>query len=402
MGYLNQKKNRPFLVCRLVWIWRLQLQKNYATLKPIKYRETESYNMLRRDIPKIGREVLFLHARIGGTPPRVGEGAFLRLKDGGILFAYTLHVGRSSGDDAAADIVAVISRNEGESWSAPRTLLRHDEQSRNLMCPSLIRLKNGNIGMVVLRKSGKACVPHFSVSGDEGLTFSKPRPCLESEQYFVVENDHVIRLKNGRILMPMNLHENAFAEHHFYAKMMMLASDDEGESWQVIAGPVEPPFPPDVSETGLQETAVHEMPDGTIRAVSRTDLGCQWECFSRDGGATWSRPVPNRLFTSPDAPLSIKDVGPYTLAIFCSCPKFTGRELERHWGRTPMLCAISDDGGQTFPRLRFLEDDLENGYAYAAVFDGGDYALISYYHSDDLDGVLRSAKMIKISYEELK
>jgi hypothetical protein len=98
----------------------------------------------------------------------------------------------------------------------------------------------------------------------------------------------------------------------------------------------------------------------------------------------------------------MKDVGPFTVAVFCSMPHFTGRQEGRTWGRTPLVCAVSDDKGKTFPRVYYLEDDLSNGYAYPAIFDGGDYMLISYYHSDNLDAVLRSTKITKIRYNEIK
>ncbi len=357
-------------------------------------------DILRRDFKKIGKESLFLH--IGENVPRMGEGTFIRLSSGAIMFAFIRYVGAEWDDHCPADIAAVVSNDEGESWSEARILLYHDEKSRNLMCPTLLRLQNGDIGMVLARKEGNNCIPHFSVSKDDGLTFSAPVPCIDSNLYYVLENDHAIRLKDGRILVPLNLHEMFGQTFSGYGKMLMLASDNDGKSWEFISEPVSSPFPPEVTGTGLQETAVYEMPDGTVRGISRTDLGCQWECYSDDSGATWSAPTPNRFFSGPDAPLLMKDVGPFTLAVFCSMPHFTGRQEGRTWGRTPMVCAVSDNKGKTFPRVYYLEDDLSNGYAYPAIFDGGDYALISYYHSDNLDAVLRSTKIIKIKYEELK
>ena len=356
--------------------------------------------ILDPNIKKIGKETLFLHT--GENIPRMGEGTFIRLNDNSILFAYISFVGRNWCDECTADIAAVVSKDEGETWSEPRILLKHDENSRNLMCPSLLRLKNGNIGMVLLRKAGDDCIPHFSVSLDEGKTFSTPKPCFEHGGYYVFENDHAIRLKSGRILAPLNRHEVVNGVIGKYAKMVMMASDDDGETWNIISQEISSPFPPEVTATGFQETAIYQMPDGRIRGISRTDLGCQWECYSNDEGATWSSPVPNRFFTSPDAPLLIKDAGDFTIAVFCPMPRFTTRHEVRSWGRTPIIAAVSDDKGQTFNRVFYLENDLSNGYAYPAIFDGGDYMLISYYHSDNLDVVLRATKILKIKYDEIK
>ena len=355
--------------------------------------------ILNPDIKTIGKEVLFLH--VGGNTPRMGEGSFIRLADGSIMFAYISYIGEHWGDHCPADIAAVVSTDQGETWSAPRILLKHDENSRNLMCPSLLRLKNGKIGMVLLRKEGSDCIPHFSVSADEGRTFSTPRPCTDLHGYYVFENDHAIMLNSGRILAPLNHHDIVDGKISRYGKMLMIASDDDGETWSIISEEVSSPLPPEVTTSGLQETAVYQMSDGTIRATSRTDLGCQWECYSKDDGTTWSTPMPNRFFTSPEAPLLMKDVGPFTVAAFCPMPNFTARRKNRSWGRTPIIAAVSDDRGKTFRRIFYLEDDFENGYAYPAIFDGGDYMLISYYHSDNLDAVLRSTKILKIAYSEI-
>lgn len=356
-------------------------------------------NVLNSDIRKTGRESLFLH--VGGNIPRMGEGSFIRLRDRSVMFAYTSFTGDLAGDDCPADIAAVVSTDEGESWSEPRTLLRHDESSRNLMCPSLFRLKSGRIGLLLDRKEGGDCIPYFSVSADEGRTFSPPRPCIEGHGVYVFENDHAVMLQSGRILVPLNRHDTADGAFSYYGRMLMLASDDDGETWNIISEEIASPFSCEVTATGLQETAVYQLPDGTVRSFSRTDLGSQWECFSKDDGATWSAPVPNRFFSGPDAPLLMKDVGPFTVAVFCSMPHFTARNEARTWGRTPIVAAVSDDKGKTFSRVFYLEDDLANGYCYPAIFDGGDYMLVSYYHSDDLDCPLRSTRILKIAYSEL-
>ena len=57
---------------------------------------------------------------------------------------------------------------------------------------------------------------------------------------------------------------------------------------------------------------------------------------SKDDGATWSAPAPNRLFSSADAPLLMKDVGPFTVAVFCPMPRFTTRNENRTWNRQIM------------------------------------------------------------------
>ena len=50
---------------------------------------------------------------------RNSEGSFITLKNGDILFAYSYYKGKSWADDADADIYAVKSSDNGETFSEP-------------------------------------------------------------------------------------------------------------------------------------------------------------------------------------------------------------------------------------------------------------------------------------------
>ena len=56
--------------------------------------------------------------------PRNSEGAFIRAKNGDILFAYSRYTGASAHDHAACDIALIRSSDEGESWSEPKIIAR--------------------------------------------------------------------------------------------------------------------------------------------------------------------------------------------------------------------------------------------------------------------------------------
>lgn len=352
----------------------------------------------------IGREVLFLHT--DKRTPRNGEGTFIRLRDGSILFVYTRFSGEDWHDEAAADIAALTSYDEGETWENLRIILSHDDSSRNLMCPSLIRMSNGDLGLIFLKKmkDGINAVPWFCRSKDEGNSFSEPQRCISDyDNYYVIENDHALTLKNGRILIPANYHTletNGCLDYSEHGLKVVFCSDDDGESWYELSERQDIPYS-HRSNTGLQETCIYEFSDGRLRALSRTDMGFQYECFSEDSGKTWSTPEPHRFFSSPDSPLLMKRACKKTIAVFNPIPNYTTRDGEKAWGRTPLVCAVSDDDGISFPRTYFLEDDPENGYCYPAVFDGEAYALIAYYHSDNTEIPLNALKIVKVSADEL-
>lgn len=356
---------------------------------------------------KIGYQVSMLPT--GEKNQRNSEGSFLRLKDGGILYVYS-RFGAGGSDEAPSDIAYMVSYDEGETWSEPAILQEHDPASINYMCPSLLRMDNGDVGLIYLRKyadqtsdpengvypGNEMDMVMFTRSSDEGKTWSEPMCVTAGSEYIIIENDRVIRLQNGRILIPANHHshiEDGRVVVDYRAKMFMIASDDDGRSWYWLSDTYEIPHPKS-SRTGLQETVIYEQEDGRIRALSRTDRLCQYECYSEDGGKTWGEVYPNPFFSSPISPLSIKRACGYTVAIWNPIPNYTGRELKEWSGRTPCILAVSESDGASFDRMYYIENDPQFGCCYSAIFDGGAYMLVGYF-------IFGSSKIVKIRKEEL-
>ena len=349
---------------------------------------------------KIGKQVHFLPT--GDMVKRAGEGAFVRLKYGRILYAYTEYIGAGNEDADPARISAVFSSDEGESWGGHCVLMERRPGDKNIMSVSFMRMLNGELGMFFLRKTGDACVLNLVRSADEGQTWGEPVACTD-EKYYVVNNDRVIRLRNGNLLFPANLHAGPTGE---VSVQCYFLSEDDGQTWKSLCKPLEHPSP--TSTSGLQEGGVYEMPDETIWGWARTRSGSQYSMYSKDGGLSWTNPVGSELFTSPDAPMQVKDAGPYTVAIFNPKPRYYGRvEFEAPetgkglWARTPFVCLVSHDRGQTFPDGYFLETDPSNSYCYPAMLAGEDYFLVAYYHSNGSGKCLSSGKILKVYFSEL-
>ena len=74
---------------------------------------------------KIGKQVLFLET--SNSILRNGEGSFIRLKDGKIMYAYTEYFGSVRSDTSPANIVAVYSSDEGETWQNKRIIVSKRE-----------------------------------------------------------------------------------------------------------------------------------------------------------------------------------------------------------------------------------------------------------------------------------
>ena len=324
--------------------------------------------------------------------PRNSEGSFIRLNDGRILFGYSrfLKGGEGASDDAPCRIAGLYLDEKGERVLSeePFTLVSADEYGddvQNVMSVSLSRMQNGDIGLFF-------GVKHIGLSRDEygradghldfvmrrardGEPFMRENEVLCTtgvRAYYVVNNDRVLRLANGRLLLPAARHflnyvgGRAVFDHR--AEAHIFYSDDDGRSWCEAPGAVQLPNI-GVSRSGMQEPGLCELPSGVVRLFARTDLGSQYESFSYDGGMNWSAAQPSS-FTSPDAPLRIAR-NPYNgkyYAVWNPIPYYNGRpDTGVHWSRNPLVIAESTDG-INFGGPTVLENDPMRGYCYPAIF----------------------------------
>lgn len=365
-----------------------------------------------KHLKKIGKQVLFLKTTEGNS--RNGEGAFIRLKNQSIMFAFSEFLDGTGTDEDDARISALFSYDEGETWQDKRVLFKKEKDAMNIMSVSLMRLMDGSLaifyGEKYIQENGMITDKwYMKVSRDEGENWEKEVRCFSEDGYHVINNDRVIRLASGRLLIPIAKHSAVgFDINERFLEPGVIAfsvSDDDGKTWRTVSHVVQSPFHDNVQ---FQEPGVYQHEDGTIWMWARTQYGCQYLAFSKDDGENWSDPEPGLFFSSPASPMQVKKVGKYTLAVFNPVPEYCGRDkVKEPWGRTPLVCAVSSSDGRThdensFEKLFYLEDDWNNGYCYPAIFDGGDYFLTAYYHSNGTGYCLNSTKVVKVRIEELE
>ena len=355
----------------------------------------------------IGKHILDLPP----TPEnkRNSEGAFIRLNNGDILFAYSRY-SNDAFDSKPADIYGIISKDGGESFSDPFPIIKHEDIcADNIMSISFIPMQNGDVGMFFLIKKGENCFLVLSRSSDDGKSWSDPERCIKEDGYFCVNNDRVRRLKNGRLIFPAGY--NACASDAINCKPMttwIFASEDDGESWTAIAKDIALPECRAIT-TGLQEPGILELADGRLWCYMRTDAGRQYECFSSDGGYSWSQPMPSP-FTSPVSPLCTKSLSDGRIvAVWNPCPFYNGHPVApQPWAwwaipRNPLVMAVSDNGGENFSYSpKVLENDPDSGYCYTAIFETDDAILLGYCAGSKNDGGnLNRLRIRKIDKNEL-
>ena len=314
---------------------------------------------------------------------RNSEGAFVELKDGTILFAYTRYIGEDWRDDACADIVVIKSKDGGTTWSEPEVVVEHDPGYGNVMSVSLLRLQSGRICFIYLKKrlfeGCTDCRPMLKFSDDDGATWSEPQYVIGAPGYYVVNNDRLIQLKSGRLLLPAACHrwkgqvsatsfglDGRAVDYVYY-------SDDDGATWYEAPDWILPSV--SESRTGLQEPGVVELEDGRVMLWARTDQGCQYKAFSYDGGLNWTDAIPAPEFLSPAAPLSMKR-DPVTgdlVAIWNDQKPRYGMALDHagrcpwSWDRAPYAMAFSSDNGNTWTGHNAFDTEEGCGFCYCAI-----------------------------------
>ena len=344
-----------------------------------------AWSTLSLTAAETGRIVLDLPPGPGN--PRNSEGAFLDLSDGRILFVYSRFVGEAASDHAKARLAARTSRDGGETWSEDAFIATPGEdEAMNVMSVSLLPLRQGEIGLFyLLRRSWHELRMFVRRSSDDGRTWSEPVLCMPGAGYYVTNNDRIIRLASGRLVVPAALHKrrsdrNEHSALDWRGIALFFLSDDDGRTWRESAGYVT--LPVVHTRAGLQEPGVVQLPDGRIWGWARTDLGRQYEFFSSDGGETWTQAAPSR-FTSPNSPLSMKPLPgqPRLLAVWNPAPAYETRKLQPPGGdRTPLVLATGTGPNSGWKAARIIDglDDPTGGYCYTAIHFTQDAVLLAY------------------------
>lgn len=301
-----------------------------------------------------GKEIT-LRLLPGEGNPRNSEGDFIQLKDGSILFVYT-HFMSGNGDNASAYLAGRYSYDQGKTWTNEDVTILGNEGGMNIMSVSLLRLQNRELALFYLRKNSETdCIPFMRISVDEAKSWSKPFRCIPSDGYYVVNNDRLVQLPNGRIIFPTSLHA---APDWVNGKAMCYYSDDDGVNWS------QSKQVPNPGNIVLQEPGIVELKEGKLMMFCRTDAGVQYFSYSRDLGETWSQVEAGNI-KSPLSPASIERI-PATgdLLLVWNNNYVPVRNGGR---RTPFNLAISKDDGASWQKVKSIESDSLGWYCYTAI-----------------------------------
>lgn len=305
----------------------------------------------------------------GPNNPRNSEGDFITLKDGRILFIYTHYTGTSADDHATAYLAGRYSSDKGKTWTKEDTKIIDQEGAMNVMSVSLLRLQNGDIALFYLKKNSTFdCIPMMRMSKDEAKTWSDSKPCItDKEGYFVLNNNRVIQLKNGRLVLAVALHQSP-GDQKFsnLGRLWSYYSDDNGKIWKASVEVANP------EKIVTQEPGMVELKNGNILMFARTTAGVQYFSYSKDKGETWSDVEPGNL-KSPCSPATIARI-PSTGDLLVV---WNDNGVDQN--RTPLNIAVSKDDGKTWVNNKILENNPKGSYCYNAIHFTGNDVLLGYF-----------------------
>jgi Neuraminidase (sialidase) len=307
----------------------------------------------------------------------------------GTVLAYCEARKGDSGDWGAIDVFMRRSTDGGKTWSPPRKLVEPgDKVPKN---PAALRQKLGKPGEVTVNnpvaiadpKTGAVhflyCVEYarcyYLRSDDDGQTFTAPVDITAAFEKFRPGYDwkvlatgpgHGIRLRNGRLLVPVWLSTGTGGHAHRPSCVSVIHSDDHGKTWRrgdVVAADPKPANP--------SETVAVQLQDGRVMLNVRHESGPHFRgvSVSPDGATGWSplrfdRQLPEPVCMASVVRLSAKPAYGKNRLLFANPHNPEGRE------RKNVTVKLSYDEGQTWPVARSLEPGT-SGYSDLAVGPGG-------------------------------
>ncbi|MFH1569257.1 MAG: sialidase family protein [Gemmatimonadota bacterium] len=347
-------------------------------------------------LDELDRQVL---APASETEPRNMGADLAELSDGRLLLAYSRWLGGTHDYDRS-QICGLLSEDGGATWGRPFDIAVPDAHVEAVRMPCFLRLRSGQLACFARYRSTVLDTwVGMAVCGDES-ELGRAAPTGESSVApwsapvrvtppppgrHILLNNRAVRLQRGpaagRILLPLASpwpwdEEDARGSD---IRSWVLRSDDDGQSWQasdtMLSGP----------KRGLMEPYITELPDGRLRLWMRTQMDCQYESVSVDGGIAWNEAAPGPL-VSPESPVAVaRHPGSRLLMVV-----WNHSRVGRHTAdRTPLTVAFSDDEGESWfgeQRLDPGPDDppAERTFSYPSAHFLGDRGFVTYY--ERLDG----------------
>jgi sialidase-1 len=276
-------------------------------------------------------------------------------------------------DDMPCRIAAKVSEDRGRTWGETY-VFQENTGKLNVKHPNLLRLKNGDVLFFFTEwNSMQERIVKMRCSTDDCKTWSEPVRVSLLAGVNNINNDHVLMLRSGRIVLPAFNSPSVWdAGDHWQA--FCYYSDDDARTWQKSENTI------DLPKRGAEEPAMVQRRDGSLLCLLRTSLGAVYWAESLDAGRTWSKAESTGL-VAPASPPTIKRM-PTTGDLLVLWNR-NYQPTHHHQGeRRPLSAAVSRDDGKTWEAPHDVEKVPAGSAAYSTVFFQDDEALVTYYYQE--------------------
>lgn len=284
--------------------------------------------------------------------------ALLETEDGDLLCAW--FAGSFEGSSDVSIVCARLPKN-GIKWLAPEQI-SHDPD-RSEQNPSLFAAPGGEIWAVYTaqldRVPGKDNMQYTAVirrqrSTDGGRTWKEPDVLFGREGSFCRQPIQI--LSSGRWIFANWLCTDS-ASGLAGDPTVLQISDDAGATWRCVEMP---------NSHGRVHANIIECEPGRLVAFMRS-RAADWiyRSESNDNGESWTEPAPTELPNNNSSISAIKlHSGRIAIAYNPTRTPAPQPGMAAWPGlRCPVAVALSEDGGRTFPLIRYME--LGEGYVGA-------------------------------------
>ncbi len=259
-------------------------------------------------------------------------------------------------------ILYTFSDDGGKTWVPTRVVIDHgDVDDRN---SGIVELPDGTL-LVCYNTYTEKGVSQSRVirSTDGGETWKDDRPISDGDTR---TRSGPVALSTGDIMVPYYIAPGSGA--------LAGLSSDGGKAWQTVRIPDVPGFIGD--EWDALEVAPKRL-IGLIRNSHPTTNGTFWKTESRDGGRTWSKPVPTNVRDQRStSPPNLSTHGRRPILTYC----------DRRMISVSMVLPIDDDFvlwnvDKTLPCLQYTPDGqpiTDGGYPVSVELDERRRFLIDY------------------------
>lgn len=227
------------------------------------------------------------------------------------------------------------SGDRGITWSNPKVLVKGDRK-KSPMSLAMLRLKSGKILHIfaMFDFSGSTedenNTASIQESTDNGKTWSKTRS-IPTGPKKISNVLSICQTKTCRIIFP---YEYLDREQNLWV-VSAAYSDDEGKTWKLSPSVLE--VGGKGFEGGACEPSVVQLPDGKLWMLIRAQTGFQWESYSYNDGALWTKARPSTI-TSSGTPAVLLPLSSGWIAVaWCNCVSWA-------YARHSLVIALTKDG----------------------------------------------------------